>query len=116
VVGVAKGLSPSPRGELEITDLNVEYLERGKLHVELLGRGTAWLDTGTHESLLQAANFIQTIQERQGLKVACLEEIAYRKGYLSRADLARIADDMRKNAYGQYPLHLVEEGEGGRPA
>jgi len=107
VVEVAKNLRPSPRGELEITDVNVEYLKRGDLHVELLGRGIAWLDTGTHESLLQAANFIQTIQERQGLKIACLEEIAYRKGYLSRADVERIAHEMRKNAYGEYLLQML---------
>ncbi|MCA9509872.1 MAG: glucose-1-phosphate thymidylyltransferase RfbA [Myxococcota bacterium] len=107
VVEVAKGLAPSARGELEITDVNVEYLRRGELHVELLGRGIAWLDTGTHESLLQAANFIQTIQERQGLKIACLEEIAYRKGYLSREDVERIAHEMRKNAYGEYLLQML---------
>ena len=107
VVDVAKELKPSARGELEITDLNVEYLKRGALHVELLGRGIAWLDTGTHESLLQAANFIQTIQDRQGLKVACLEEIAYRKGYLTREDVERIAHAMRKNAYGEYLLQMV---------
>ena len=114
VVDITKELSPSPRGELEITDVNVVYLERGELRVELLGRGTAWLDTGTHESLLQAANFIQTIQERQGLKVACLEEIAYRKGYLSREEVERLAHDMRKNSYGEYLLRLVSD-EGGRP-
>ena len=110
VVDVAKSIEPSDRGELEITDVNVVYLERGDLHVELLGRGIAWLDTGTHESLLQAANFIQTIQERQGLKVACLEEIAYRKGYLSAADIERIAHDMRKNRYGEYLLGMIREG------
>ncbi len=113
VVDIAKSLVPSSRGELEITDLNVEYLERDDLHVQLLGRGTAWLDTGTHESLLQAANFIQTIQERQGLKVACLEEIAYRKGYLSRDEVERLAHDMRKNSYGDYLLKLVREDGGG---
>ena len=109
VVEVARSIEPSDRGELEITDVNVEYLKRGKLHVEQLGRGIAWLDTGTHESLLQAANFIQTIQERQGLKVACLEEIAYRKGYLSETDIERIAHEMRKNAYGEYLLNMIRE-------
>jgi len=106
---IAKHLDRSPRGELEITDLNVEYLKRGALHVEELGRGTAWLDTGTHESLLRAANFIETIQERQGLKVACLEEIAYRQGFLSREALLSIATSMSKNGYGQYLLQLLDE-------
>jgi len=106
---IAKGLARSPRGELEITDLNVEYLKRGALHVEELGRGTAWLDTGTHESLLQAAQFIETIQERQGLKVACLEEIAYRKGFLSREALSAIALSMSKNGYGQYLQQLLDD-------
>jgi glucose-1-phosphate thymidylyltransferase len=101
-VELAKGLERSPRGELEITDLNVEYLRQNELHVEVLGRGTAWLDTGTHESLLHAANFIETIQERQGLKVACLEEIAFRQGFLDREALARIALGMSKNGYGRY--------------
>ena len=105
---VARSIAPSDRGELEITDVNLEYLRQGNLHVELLGRGIAWLDTGTHESLLQAANFIQTIQERQGLKVACLEEIAYRKGYLSAGDIERIAHEMRKNSYGEYLLNMIE--------
>jgi glucose-1-phosphate thymidylyltransferase len=107
VVEIAKRLEPSARGELEITDLNVEYLERGQLHVELLGRGVAWLDTGTHESLLQAANFIQAIQERQGLKVACLEEIAYRKGYIGRERLHELGETMKKNSYGDYLLRLA---------
>jgi glucose-1-phosphate thymidylyltransferase len=114
VVDVAKSIEPSGRGELEITDVNVAYLRRGALHVELLGRGIAWLDTGTHESLLQAANFIQTIQERQGLKVACLEEIAYRKGYLSAEDIGRIAHEMRKNSYGEYLLRMLAEADGRR--
>ncbi len=109
VVEIARGLQPSPRGELEITDLNMEYLKRGQLHVELLGRGVAWLDTGTHESLLQAANFIQAIQDRQGLKVACLEEIAYRKGYFGRDQLREIGEVMAKNEYGQYLLRLASE-------
>jgi len=116
VIDVAKSISPSDRDELEITDVNVEYLRRGDLHVELLGRGIAWLDTGTHESLLQAANFIQTIQERQGLKVACLEEIAYRQGYLSASAVERLAHDMRKNSYGEYLLRMIRERQdaGGR--
>jgi len=109
VVEIARALAPSPRGELEITDLNMEYLKRGQLHVELLGRGVAWLDTGTHESLLQAANFIQAIQDRQGLKVACLEEIAYRQGYFGRDRLREIGEQMSKNQYGQYLLRLAAE-------
>jgi len=109
VVERAKSLKPSPRGELEITDLNISYLEDEQLHVELLGRGIAWLDTGTYESLLQAANFIQTIQERQGLKVACLEEIAYRQGYLSREQLLKLGEKLAKNSYGQYLLRLAHE-------
>jgi len=107
VAEVARSITPSDRGELEITDVNLAYLRQGNLHVELLGRGIAWLDTGTHESLLQAANFIQTIQERQGLKVACLEEIAFRKGYLTASDIERIAHDMRKNRYGEYLLNMI---------
>ncbi len=109
VVEIAKQLEPSPRGELEITDVNVEYLRTSDLHVELMGRGIAWLDTGTHESLHQAANFIQAIQDRQGLKVACLEEIAYRKGYIDRDELLRQGQQMSKNSYGQYLLELAEE-------
>ena len=111
VVEIARQLAPSPRGELEITDLNVEYLKRGDLRVELLGRGVAWLDTGTHESLLQASNFIQAIQDRQGLKVACLEEIAYRQGYIDREALALLGEQMKKNSYGQYLLQLAAEEE-----
>jgi glucose-1-phosphate thymidylyltransferase len=109
VVEIAKALEPSDRGELEITDLNVKYLEDGELHVELLGRGVAWLDTGTHQSLLQAANFIQAIQDRQGLKVACPEEIAYRLGYIDRARLRELGEAMKKNEYGRYMLRLSEE-------
>jgi len=109
VVEIARGLEASPRGELEITDVNLEYLRSGALHVELLGRGTAWLDTGTHESLLQACNFIQTIQERQGLKIACLEEIAYRKGYITVDELLRLGHEMKKNSYGEYLLRLASE-------
>jgi glucose-1-phosphate thymidylyltransferase len=109
VVDIANALAPSERGELEITDVNVAYMRSGDLHAEVLGRGTAWLDTGTYESLLQAANFIQAIQERQGLKVACIEEIAYRKGYIDRAQLSELANEMKKNAYGDYLLSLLEE-------
>jgi glucose-1-phosphate thymidylyltransferase len=107
VVEVADGLVPSARGELEITDVNAAYLRAGRLHVEKLGRGVAWLDTGTHEALLQASTFIQTIETRQGLMVACLEEIAYRMGWISAGDVERIAKPMRDNAYGQYLLRLL---------
>ncbi len=107
VVEIARKLKPSARGELEITDVNLAYLANGQLHVERLGRGIAWLDTGTHESLLQASSFIETIQERQGLKVACLEEIAYRNGWIDRARLAEIGRSMRKNSYGAYLLNLA---------
>ncbi len=106
VVAVAEGIRPSGRGELEITDVNRWYLERGQLRTEVLGRGTAWLDTGTHESLLEAANFIQTIEHRQGLKVACPEEIAYRLGYISREQLEALAARIGKGTYGSY-LELV---------
>ena len=108
VVEVAKNLKPSPRGELEITDLNLVYLNRGELQVEVLGRGVAWLDTGTHESLLQAGNFVETIQERQGLKIACIEEIAYQKGFIDAETLKRLGDEMKKNEYGQYLLRLAQ--------
>jgi glucose-1-phosphate thymidylyltransferase len=109
VLDIAAGLKPSPRGELEITDVNLAYLQRGQLTVERLGRGVAWLDTGTHESLLQASQFVQTIEDRQGLMICCVEEIAYRMGYISAADLRRIAEPMRKNSYGQYLLHMLEQ-------
>jgi glucose-1-phosphate thymidylyltransferase len=109
VVEIARELKPSPRGELEITDVNLAYLRRKSLRVERLGRGVAWLDTGTHESLLHACNFIQTLQERQGLMVACLEEIAFLKGFISRDQLDRLADANRKSAYGQYLKRLVAE-------
>ena len=108
VVAIAAGLRPSARGELEITDVNRTYLERGQLHVEKLARGIAWLDTGTHESLIQAGNYIQAIEERQGLMVACLEEIAFRMGYISEADLLRLARAMESSAYGQYLFRVVE--------
>jgi glucose-1-phosphate thymidylyltransferase len=107
VVDIASALRPSPRGELEITDVNLEYLRRGQLRMELLGRGMAWLDTGTHESLQEASNFIETIEKRQGLKVACPEEIAFRSGFISPDALAALAEPMRKNAYGQYLLSLL---------
>jgi glucose-1-phosphate thymidylyltransferase len=109
VVEVAKSLKPSPRGELEITDVNRWYLERGQLTTEIMGRGMAWLDTGTHDSLLEASNFIQTIEKRQGLKVACPEEIAYRLGYIDAAALAEQADAIAKSSYGQYLRGLLSE-------
>jgi glucose-1-phosphate thymidylyltransferase len=109
VVGVAEGLKPSPRGELEITDVNRWYLERGQLRTEVLGRGIAWLDTGTHDSLIEASSFIQTIEKRQGLKVACLEEIAYRLGYIQEDQLRELASRMGKSSYGEYLVRLLEE-------
>ena len=107
VVEVAAGLRPSPRGELEITDVNRWYLEDGSLNVEMMGRGMAWLDTGTHESLAQAGNFIQTVEERQGLKIACPEEIAHTWGWISDEDVVRLAEPLRKSSYGNYLLTLV---------
>ena len=109
VVEKAKKLKPSDRGELEITDLNRLYLQEERLRVQLLGRGMAWLDTGTHDSLLQAANFISTIEKRQGLKIACIEEIAYHKGYISRQQLEKLGEQLKKNQYGQYLLKLARE-------
>ena len=108
VLDIAAALKPSPRGELEITDVNREYLERGTLRVEKLARGIAWLDTGTHDSLMQASNYIHAIEERQGLMVACLEEIAYRMGYITAAEVTRLARAMGSSAYGQYLLHMLE--------
>jgi glucose-1-phosphate thymidylyltransferase len=109
VCDMARDLKPSPRGELEITDVNRRYLAEGALAVEVMGRGTAWLDTGTHESLLEAAHFIETIERRQGLKIACPEEIAYRMGYIDAAALERLADPMSKNSYGQYLLAVLRD-------
>src|ERR671934_1337431 len=108
VLDMAARLKPSARGELEITDINRQYLERSQLHVEKLPRGTAWLDTGTHESLIQASNYIQAIEERQGLMVACLEEIAYRMGYIGATDVERLARAMESSAYGQYLFRVLE--------
>ena len=109
VVEIAKNIKPSARGELEITTVNQKYLERGDLKVELMGRGYAWLDTGTHESLLEASNYIQTIENRQGLKVACIEEIAYEMGYISKEKLIELAQPFKKNQYGQYLLRRADE-------
>jgi glucose-1-phosphate thymidylyltransferase len=109
VCDIAADIKPSPRGELEITDVNMVYLKRDALNVELMGRGMAWLDTGTHESLLDAAQFIATIESRQGLKIACPEEIAYRKGYIDAAQLQQLADPLKKNGYGKYLLRLLND-------
>jgi len=109
VVEIAKNLQPSPRGEYEITDVNKEYLKRGKLKVSILDRGTAWLDTGTFDSLMQASQFVQVIEERQGIKIACIEEIAYRKGFISKEQLTDIAKPLLKSGYGQYLVQLIEE-------
>jgi glucose-1-phosphate thymidylyltransferase len=109
VADIAAALEPSARGELEITDVNRRYLEAGTLSVEVMGRGTAWLDTGTHESLLEAAHFIETIERRQGLKIACPEEIAYRMGYIDAGQLERLAEPMKKNSYGQYLLAVLRD-------
>ncbi|MFO7600696.1 MAG: glucose-1-phosphate thymidylyltransferase RfbA [Candidatus Desulfacyla sp.] len=115
VVAIAENLRPSDRGELEITDINLEYMRRGQLRVELLGRGFAWLDTGTHKSLQQASSFVEAIQERQGLKIACIEEIAFRKGYIDRGQIQILAEEMLKNEYGQYLMEMIsEKGDGNR--
>ena len=112
VIQIAKQVKPSERGELEITTVNQMYLERGDLNVELLGRGFAWLDTGTHASLLEAAQFVETLEKRQGYKVACLEEIAFNQGWLSQKQILEIGQSMSKNDYGQYLISLVEQGSG----
>lgn len=109
VVDIAKNIKPSERGELEITDVNNAYLQKGKLNVEVMDRGFAWLDTGTHESLLEAGMFIETIEKRQNLKVACIEEISYRMGYIDRAQLLKLAEPLKKNEYGQYLINLAND-------
>ncbi|MBU0788951.1 MAG: glucose-1-phosphate thymidylyltransferase RfbA, partial [Gammaproteobacteria bacterium] len=107
VVDIARQVKPSPRGELEITDINRAYLHRGDLQVEVMGRGFAWLDTGTHDALLEAGNFVRTVQERQGLQICCPEEIAYRQGWIDAAQVVRLAEPLRKSRYGQYLLELI---------
>ena len=114
VIDIAKNLKPSARGELEITDINMAYLKRQDLRVELLGRGFAWLDTGTHEALQQAASYVQAIQERQGLKISCIEEIALRFGYIDRQQLRKLAANYMKNDYGRYLMELADEADGGQ--
>jgi glucose-1-phosphate thymidylyltransferase len=115
VVSIAEQVKPSPRGELEITDVNMEYLKRGKLKVEPLGRGFCWLDTGTHESLHQASNYVQAVQDRQGLKIACIEEIALELGYITIDQFTSLATDMLKNQYGRYIVDIVAEQKGFKP-
>jgi glucose-1-phosphate thymidylyltransferase len=109
VVGIARSLKPSARGELEITDVNLAYLKAGKLRLQKLGRGSAWLDTGTHESLLDAAMFVRIVAHRQGLRIACVEEVAYRMGYIGARQLARLAEPLRKSGYGNYLLRILDE-------
>jgi glucose-1-phosphate thymidylyltransferase len=112
VVELAKNLKPSARGEIEITDLNREYLKMGKLRVELFGRGMAWLDTGTHDSLLEASNFVETIQKRQGFYISCIEEIAFRKGFIDREQLLKLAEPLLKTEYGKYLKEIAENDSG----
>ena len=112
VVEIAKSIEPSSRGELEITDVNKEYLKRGKLRVQLMGRGFAWLDTGTHNSLVDATAFVKTIEDRQGLKISCIEEIAYRMGYISAGELEKLADSLKKSGYGEYLLNILKMESG----
>ena len=109
VVAIARDLQPSPRGEYEITDVNKEYLRRGKLKVSILDRGTAWLDTGTFDSLMQASQFVQVIEQRQGIKIACVEEIAYRKGFITKEQLISVAQPLLKSGYGQYLMNVLKE-------
>jgi len=111
VVDIAAGLKPSARGELEITDVNRAYMEMGELYVEKIGRGIAWLDTGTHESLMQAGDFIRIVEERQGLKVSCVEEIAFRMGFINETQLKALAEPLVKNGYGRYLLDILEQQE-----
>ncbi len=113
VLDIAANLKPSARGEYEITDVNKEYLRRGQLRVELMGRGYAWLDTGTHESLVEATNFVKAIEDRQGLKIACIEEIAYRQGFISHEQFVRLGETLKKSTYGQYLLRIAHESEQG---
>jgi len=113
VIQIAKDLKPSPRGELEITDVNIEYLKRGKLDMKVLGRGTAWLDTGTHQSLLEASNFVEAVESRQGLKIACPEEIAWRMGYISSCELESLAQPLAKSTYGKYLLDTLKREASG---
>ena len=109
VVDMAKRLTPSSRGELEITDLNQRYLEDGSLHVQVMGRGTAWLDTGTHDSLIEAAQFVQIIEHRQGLKICCPEEVAYQNGFIDRAAVLKLAENLGKSGYGSYLRRMLED-------